>query len=126
MNLFPEQAEDKKIDDKTVGILAYCTFIGFVVALFLNCKKKGTCKRFGEFHLRQGLGFIIVALFVLILFSILSSIFEFVFPTSALALVVGSFFLILSVIQIIAASNGEFKEMPIVGKITTKIFGAIY
>ncbi|MGB0933722.1 MAG: hypothetical protein ACPGU5_05535 [Lishizhenia sp.] len=126
VDLFPEKAEDKKVEDKTVGVLAYCTFIGFIVALFLNSKKEGTNKRFGAFHLRQGLGFLIVALLFFILFTVLSSIFEFVFPKEAVAIIIGSAFCILMIIQIIAASNGEFKEMPIVGKITTKIFGAIY
>ncbi len=126
MDLFPEKKEDKKVEDKTVGILAYCTFIGFIVALFLNCKKEGTSKRFGEFHLRQGLGFLIVALVMILFLSLLNSVLDFMLPINALILVVGSGLLILSIIQIVAASNGEFKEMPIVGKITTKIFGAIY
>ena len=46
-------------EDKTVAILSYVTFIGFIVAVILHGNKK---TRLGSFHLRQALGLWITAI----------------------------------------------------------------
>ena len=115
-----------EVEDKTIGILAYITLIGFIVALVLNQNKQGEEKRFGAFHLRQALGLIICAIGVFIVFAILSTIF--IMISFSLLAIVSLFstliwlgFLALLIVGIINAANGTFKEIPLIGTLSSKM-----
>lgn len=125
-NLGEVQAEDK-----TIGILSYITLIGFIVALVLNQNKQGEEKRFGAFHLRQALGLIICAIGVFIVFAILSTIFMMI--SFSLLAIVSLFstliwlgFLALLIVGIINAANGTFKEIPLIGTLSSKMLGKAF
>jgi uncharacterized membrane protein len=118
--------------DKTVGIIAYVTLIGFIISIVLNNEKKGEEKSFGAYHLRQSLGIIIatVALFIglTILISILSAISwrlgmslgGIIYPIFYLAI------LALIIIGLVNAANGEKKPLPLIGPFIEKYLGKTF
>ncbi len=93
------------VDPKVIAILAYITFIGWIVALVLNSNNKSDL---ASFHLRQALG-------VILLF--LVSSFVFVVPIigwlAGMAGIVLAF--VLWIIGLISAVNGEQKVVPVLG-----------
>lgn len=120
-----------QIDDKTVGILAYITLIGFIIALVLNQNKEGEEKKFGAFHLRQALGLIIFAIGIFIAFAILSSILMMISISlftivSLLSTLIWLGFLALLILGILNAANGTYKEIPLVGGLSTKMLGKAF
>jgi len=119
------------VEDKTVGILAYVTLIGFIIALVLNQNKEGEEKKFGAFHLRQALGLIILAIGIFIAFAILSSIFMMISFSlltiiSLLSTLIWLGFLVLLILGIVNAANGTCKEIPVVGPLSTKMLGKAF
>jgi len=116
-------------EDKTVAILSYCTLIGFIVAIILHQQKK---TKLGAYHLRQVLGFIIAGVVggicVMIAAFILGALLAFItrglgiliFPLAYFALFIS--ILVLWVMGILAAIQGELKPMPIVGPYFQKWF----
>lgn len=123
--------EKANISDNTVGVIAYITLIGFIVAIILNGNKEGEEKRFGAFHLRQALGLIIFAVGIYIIFMILSMI---LISISLSMLVIISFlsifvwlgFLALLILGIVNAANKTFKEVPVVGGLSSKMLGSAF
>lgn len=119
------------IADKTVGILAYVTLIGFIIALVLNQNKEGEEKRFGAFHLRQALGLIIFAIGIFIGFTILTTIvamisFSLLALFSLLSTLIWLGFLALLILGIVNAANGQFKEIPLIGGLSSKMLGKAF
>lgn len=112
--------------DKTVGIVAYITLIGFIIAIVMNNDKKGDEKSFGAYHLRQSLGIIIAAIGTMIGLSIIMAILtaiswrlgltvsSILYPIMYLAI------LAFVIIGIINASNGEKKPLPLIGEFIEK------
>ncbi|MBR5228149.1 MAG: hypothetical protein IKV94_05900 [Clostridia bacterium] len=84
------------MNKKVTGIIAYCTWIGFLVALFAGDKEGA------KFHLNQAL--------VIMLFSLLSVI-------PCVGWIWGIFMLVCWFIGFIAAINEEEKTVPVIGKI---------
>lgn len=99
---FPRSSEDK-----TVAIVAYLSLVGFVVALILH-NQEGKKTQLGTFHLRQGLGILISSVAI-----------SFISIIPFLGWVVGCVGLILILVMwimgIVAAANGEMKPAPILG-----------
>jgi hypothetical protein len=119
-------------EDKTVAIVSYLTLIGFIVAIILNSNKK---TKLGAFHLRQVLGLILtsiagyicVGIMMFIIFLVLAfmkSVLLFLFPLIYLAF--GVSVIVLWVMGLIAAINGQMKPMPVVGPYYQKWFGAAF
>ena len=113
-------------NDKIVGILAYLTLIGFIIAIILNNDKKGEEKAFGAFHLRQSLGLIIASIGLYIAYAIVATIllaigaiFSFLVSLIYITFVLALFALI--IIGIINAVNGEKKELPLIGPYASKM-----
>jgi uncharacterized membrane protein len=107
-------------EDRTVAILSYLTIIGFIVALVLHMNKKTAL---GSYHLRQCLGLIITA----IALSVAGMVLVFIPIIGWLALMacwVG--FLVLWVMGLIAAVNGQQKPMPVVGDYYQKWFAGAF
>jgi uncharacterized membrane protein len=113
------------VEDKTVAIVAYLTFVGFIVALILNNGPKKNA--LGQFHLRQALGLLIIHLVGMIFFVILA----FMLPGilgRVLALGSNVFtlgMLVLFILALVDAINGRRKPVPVVGElIQQKLAGA--
>lgn len=120
-----------QVQDNTVGIVAYCTLIGFIVAIVLNGSKEGADKKFGAFHLRQALGLIICAvgggIAIAILMTLLISIsFSMVMIASMINLVFGLGILALVIIGIINAVNKTMKPLPVIGEMMNKMLGSTF
>lgn len=84
------------MDKKTTGIVAYLTWIGFIIAICAGDKEGA------KFHLNQAL--------VILLFSLLSVI-------PCVGWIWGIFMVVCWFIGFIAAINEEEKEVPLIGKI---------
>ncbi len=84
-------------DPKTIGIIAYVTLIGWVVALILNNPKS----EYASFHIRQMLGLIILSFIGII---------------PILGWVVSIFTLVLWIMGFIGAVQGQMKPVPLVGE----------
>ncbi|MBK6344033.1 MAG: hypothetical protein IPF41_16045 [Flavobacteriales bacterium] len=93
--------------DKTVAIVAYLSLVGFVIALILH-NQEGKKTELGAFHLRQGLGILIssVAMSIISIIPILGWI------VGCLGLIL---VLVMWIMGIIAAANGEMKPAPVLG-----------
>lgn len=98
-------------EDKTVALVAYITLIGFIIAIILHGQKKTAL---GAFHLRQMLGIILtgVALWIItVLLAIVTLGFGLLlYPVTGILL------LIMWIMGLIAAANGEMKPTIIFGK----------
>lgn len=86
------------MDGKTKAIVAHITLIGWVVALVMNSQEKD---ELASFYIRQMLGLIILSLFTWIPF---------------LGWVLGLATLVLWIVSLIGAINGEAKLVPVVGE----------
>jgi len=119
-------------EDKTAAILAYLTLIGFVVAIILHSSKK---TKLGAFHLRQMLGYILtvvvgwicVAFVMFVLLIVLAFMKSFVLLLVPLIyFAFGISMLVLWIMGLIAAINGQMKPMPVVGPLYQKWFGTTF
>ena len=97
---------NSKVSDegKTIAIISYITWLGWIVALVMNMEKKND---FAKFHIRQTL--------VIFLASILAWI-------PFIGWIWGIFVFILWIIGLIAAINSEKKEVPILGPLAQDWF----
>lgn len=84
------------MDKRTTDIVAYLTWIGFLIAILSGDKDAS------KFHLNQAL--------VIMLFALLSII-------PCVGWIWGIVVLVLWILGLISAINGEEKEVPILGKI---------
>ncbi len=105
-------------EDKTPAILAYVTLIGFVVAIILHSQKK---TRIGAYHLRQALGIFITWFVGAIVCGIIPIIGWFIMmPLWILSMI------ILLVLGLVAAANGQMKPVPVLGAHYQKWFGTAF
>jgi uncharacterized membrane protein len=107
-------------EDKVVAIVAYLTLIGFLVAIVIHMNKK---TKLGAFHLRQMLGYFlttiaaVIAQFILIFIPIIGWV---CIPIMWLSL------LVLWILGLVSAIQGEMKPMPVVGALYQKWFGTTF
>ncbi len=93
---------------KATDILAYITWIGWLIAFFAGDKEN--CK----VHLNQGLVLLLVEIIGGLVIGVLSS---FVPVLGILSCVLSVACLIFAIMGIIAAAKGEDKELPLIGSI---------
>ncbi len=105
------------MDQKTIAWVSYITIIGWIIALvsYNGSVEKSSLARF---HLRQSLGLILtsIAIYIVQMFAI--------FIVGFLALLFNLLFLgllVLWIIGLIAAVNGEEKPVPLVGDLYQKM-----
>ena len=91
-----DQPRSSSISPKATGVLAYLTWIGFLIAWFAGDRENA------KFHLNQGL--------VVNLFGLLSAI-------PVIGKIWSIFILVCVVLGVINASNGVNKEVPLIGGI---------
>ena len=107
-------------EDKTVAIIAYLTLIGFIVAIVVHMNKK---TKLGAFHLRQMLGFLLTGIAVVFCEVILIFI-----PILGWLCILAMWasMLVLWILGLVAAINGEMKPMPVVGPLYQTWFGTTF
>lgn len=84
------------MDAKTTGIVAYLSQIGFLIAVLAGDKEGA------KFHINQAL--------VILLFFLLT-------PIPCIGWVWGVFMFVCWIMGLVAAINGEEKEVPLIGSI---------
>lgn len=98
--------EAQENDGKQIGMIAYLTVIGLIIAFVMNSEKKS---EFAQYHIRQMLGLFISGVAIGLI-----GIIPFL---GWLIVIVGVFVLFyMWVMGLIAAINGQMKPMPILGK----------
>ena len=106
---------------KTVGILAYCTLIGFIIALVMNGDQKNKSE-LGVFHIRQALGIFLTS-FAIGFASIILMFIPFLGWLVIMAAYITIF--VFWILGLIAAISGERKSVPILGDFYQNIFKGI-
>jgi uncharacterized membrane protein len=101
---------------KTAAIVSYITLIGWLISYFALNKPKTSI---GTYHLRQTLFLYLCA----IAFQIIVYIVTMAVPILGMLLsIAGLGFLVLWIMGLIAAINGEEKPMPLIGEKAQEIF----
>ena len=106
---------------KTVGILSYCTLIGFIIALVMNGDQKNKSE-LGIFHIRQALGIFLTS------FTIgFASIILMFIPIIGWLAIMGAYITVFVfwIMGLIAAINGERKAVPLLGDFYQNLFKGI-
>jgi uncharacterized membrane protein len=105
---------------KLVAILSYMTLVGWVVALVMHNSQKTAL---GAYHLRQSLLLFLAALcaYAAIMFIAVVPLLGWLIGIVAIP-VVGIGSLILWVMGLVAAVNGEQKPIPVIGEKAQEIF----
>ena len=99
---------------KTIAIISYITFIGTIVAFIMNSNQRNT---FAAFHIRQTLG--------LSLFSFINSIFLVRFVGTYVVGAIALGLLVLWIIGLVGAIQGEQKKIPLFADIFQDWFKSI-
>lgn len=116
----PSDATPPATEDRTVAILSYLTLIGFIIALVMHSSKKTAL---GAYHLRQTLGLIITALAL----SVGGIVLMFIPIIGWLAVMVAWVgLLVLVVMGLISAVNGQQKPVPLLGEHFQKWFSSAF
>lgn len=132
MNMEPldkelDQGGDLLEGDKLIAVLSYITFLGFIIALILNAKKTGDERRFNAYHLRQGLGLVVLEIILYTGFSIIETVLLaismsiFYFAVSGLKIAISIVVLIYMFIGVMNTLNGIRKPLPFIGKYAIKV-----
>lgn len=101
-------------EGKTTAIIAYITVIGFIIAIVMNSTKKN---EFAAFHIRQMLGLVLLGLSI----SILSAIAD----IYILSLLLQIGLIVLWVIGLVSAIQGETKPVPLLGEQFQEWFASV-
>jgi uncharacterized membrane protein len=106
---------------KTVGILAYCTLIGFIIAIVMNGDQNNKSE-LGVFHIRQALGIFLTSFAV----GIASIVLAFI-PILGWLAIMGAYIAVFVfwILGLIAAINGEKKAVPVLGAFYQNLFKGI-
>lgn len=106
------------MDNKTLSIVSYITFIGWLIAYFSG---KDTANSLLKYHLKQSLGLLILSF----CFGVAINIVTMIVPSLAFLGFISLGFLVLIIIGIINAANEVEKPLPIIGKMFENKFSFI-
>lgn len=95
-------------EGKTMAIIAYLWWVGLLIAFIMNSDKKNA---FAKFHIRQALLLTLIGI---------AGMFVFWIPFIGWALAIA--LLVLCVMGLISAINGQEKEVPVLGKYAQEWF----
>lgn len=102
---------------KTVAIVSYLTFIGWIIAYILHTNNRTSL---GAFHLRQSGFLFLIGVATSILGRFLhGGLFNFIFGLVGIAI------FILLVIGLIRAANSEEKPVPFIGEMAQNILSGL-
>lgn len=105
-------------DDKLIGILSYLGLL-WIVAFILYGNKK---TEYNKFHVKEGLGLIIfwVAIYIVNFIFMRIPILNLIWWL--IAIFIWIFIMVIAIIGIINAANGNQKPLPLIGKLITAKF----
>lgn len=108
-----DNTTNSTLDGKSIAIISYLTIIGWIIAYVMHGNNK---TQSGAFHLRQSLFLMLTGFGVSILqwFLLLIPILGWVLYFLLYIVLLGLF--VLWIIGLIAAINGEEKEVPFLGR----------
>ncbi len=114
------------MDQKSIAWVSYLTLIGWNIAL-VSYNSSTDKSSLAKFHIRQSFGIMVTAFALSIIIWILAAIIGFIMPMMLffpylLWMILWVVLLILSVLGLIAAVNGEEKPIPVLGPVYQKIF----
>jgi len=111
------ETQNNADNGKTTAIVSYLTLIGWLIAYFAMQQPNKTS--LGSYHLRQTLLLYICAIvFQIIVYSITAAM-----PVIGLLFSIASLgFIVLWIMGLIAAINGEEKPMPLIGEKAQELF----
>lgn len=109
------------MSNKAIGIVAYITIIGWIIAFVIH-KGKDDKSAMAGYHIEQSLGLILVAIGLMIIGNILGAIAG-VF--SLLMMLVNIGLIVLWVFGLINAVNEKREPIPLIGKFFEGKFGFI-
>ena len=113
-------AQTNADNGKTTAIVSYITLIGWLIAYFAMHQSNKTS--LGSYHLRQTLLLILCG----VGYWILTFVVTMVVPLLGLIFLIGWLgFLVLWIMGLIAAINGEEKPMPLIGEKAQELFKSI-
>ncbi len=104
---------------KTIAILAYCTLIGFIIAIIMHQSEK---TKYGAFHIRQALGLFIFGVGAIL---VLTAIGWFMWFLWVLLPVIQISLLVFVILGIVNAANGKAKKLPLIGDLSDKMLAGI-
>jgi uncharacterized membrane protein len=107
------------MDGKTIAIISYFTWIGWIIAFVLYNSNKS---QIAAYHLRQSLALMILSIIVYIIQIMLIFI---PFLGWAIAILLWIGLVVLWVLGLLAAINGEEKPMPVIGSLAQSTFSGI-
>ena len=107
------------MDGKTIAIISYFTWIGWIIAFVLYNSNKS---QLAAYHLRQTLALMILGILVYIIQIMLIFI---PFLGWAIAILLWIVLVVLWVLGLVAAINGEEKPMPVIGPMAQDTFKGI-
>ena len=109
-------------DAKTVAIVSYMTWIGWIVAIVMHGSNK---TQLGAYHLRQTLllHLSVIAVWILQWILVFIPFIGWAFLWISWLLFIG--LLILWILGLISAINGEEKPIPVLGKLAQQLFAGI-
>jgi uncharacterized membrane protein len=114
------EAQNNVDNGKTTAIVSYITIIGWLIAYFAMHQSKKTS--LGSYHLRQTLLLFICA----IVYQIVVTVITMAVPAIGLILSLLSLaFLVLWIMGLISAINGQEKPMPLIGEKAQELFKSI-
>lgn len=105
-------------EGKTIAIISYITFIGLIIAFIMNNEKKND---FASYHIRQSLGIFLLWIVVRTFLFIVSFIIYIPFLSGLINLG----FIVLLVIGLVSAIQGEKKPIPALGEQFQQWFNTI-
>lgn len=97
--------ESEGMSGKNIAIISYITLIGWIIAFVMNQKSKDN---FASFHIRQMLGLLITG--------VATNFLYYVPFVSIVSMVLSLGLVVLWVLGIISAANGEEKPVPVLGE----------
>jgi len=107
------------MDGKTIAIISYFTWIGWIIAFVMHNNNK---TQIGAYHLRQSLALMILSILVYIIQIMLIFI---PFLGWAIAVLLWIGLVVLWVFGLIAAINAQEKPIPVIGSLAQNIFSGI-
>ena len=107
------------MDGKTISIISYFTWIGWIIAFVMYNSNKS---QLAAFHIRQSLALMILGIIVYIVQIMLIFI---PFLGWAIAVLLWIGLVVLWVMGLLAAINSEEKPMPVIGTMAQNIFSGI-
>jgi uncharacterized membrane protein len=106
-------------EDKTIAVVSYITIIGYIIAIVLHSNNK---TKLGSYHLKQASGLIVFAVASWLSLMVLGILPFIGWLVLILAPVLWIGILVLLILGLISAVNGEQKPLPIIGKFSEKWF----